>query len=491
MRFDPTLIPSPNRFTAGFLFLAIIAALFAFVTADHPPLIHPFAALIASTAVLALFGTNRPASASFMRAGFHVGFFAFFLSIPLFDTEAISARIAPETIEDVGWMLILTVLGFEIGYWFFTRARRYPFEITPDPPLDPKIHRNLVSFLVLGVLGWFVFVVDQVTAFQVPATTLLLTMRGRIEGAAADANPVLGYYAGMVVVSGIYLAAASAVLLITRSRRPGMVVLTLCWNVLVLTAAIGFLRGSRAVFFYAVTPLIVVVWTLVSERRGLRSFRWMWLVSAAFVIIISWGAMSAMRGGDIRNYEGGWHAINPERHVIGAFNIYDSLAEIVEGFPDKIPYQHGKSLVALVLGWVPRPLWPDKPYPFSLHLTHLKGETLIARSASIAPGLPGEGYGNFGYLGALLWAGLLGFAARRGDEAIRGLHIAQPLRIQIGASAAIWTAMIVRGGVPEMFYMGLFVILFPALLALYLKKAQGRSHAAAEAGVGQNIGRQH
>ncbi|HSS66542.1 MAG TPA: O-antigen polymerase, partial [Gammaproteobacteria bacterium] len=378
-----------------------------------------------------------------------------------------------------------TVVGFEIGYWWFTPSRRRSFEIVSDPALNVKTQRNLISFLILGVLGWLIFVVDQVTAFQVPATTLLLTMRGRIEGAAADANPVLGYYAGMVVVSGIYLAAASAVVLITRSRKAGLVVLTLCWSVLVLTAAIGFMRGSRAVFFYAITPLIVAIWSVASERRGLRSFRWMWLVSAAFVIIVSWGAMSAMRGGDIRNYEGGWGAINPERHVTGAFNIYDSLAEIVEGFPEKIPYQNGKSLVALVLGWVPRPVWPDKPYPFSLHLTRLRGETLNARSASIASGLPGEGYGNFGYFGVLLWAGLLGFAARKGDDAILGLHIAQPLKIQIGATAAIWTAMIVRGGVPEMFYMGLFVIMFPALLAVYLKKAQRYLQMAVGPGSGQ------
>ncbi len=490
MRFDPALIPSPSRFTAAFLFLTVIAALFALVTADHPPLIHPFAALIASTLVLAMFGGSRSALASFMRSGFHVGFFAFFLYIPLFDTEAISARLSSETIDAVGWMLILTVVSFEIGYWWFAPSRRRGFEITSDPPLDLKTQKNLVSFLILGVLGWLIFVVDQVTAFQVPATTLLLTMRGNIEGAAADANPVLGYYGGMVVVSGIYLAAAAAVVLITRSRKAGMVVLTLCWSVLVLAAAIGFLRGSRAVFFYALTPLIVVIWSVVSERRGLRSFRWMWLVSAAFVIIISWGAMSAMRGGDIRNYEGGWGDINPEQHVTGALNIYDSLAEIVEGFPEKIPYQNGKSLVALVLGWVPRPVWPDKPYPFSLHLTRLRGETLKARSASIASGLPGEGYGNFGYFGVFLWAGLLGFAARKGDDVIRGLHIAEPLKIQIGATAAIWTAMIVRGGVPEMFYMGLFVIMFPALLALYLKKAQQRSQMALEPNRGQQSRRQ-
>src|SRR5581483_9499060 len=46
----------------------------------------------------------------------------------------------------------------------------------------------------------------------------------------------------------------------------------------------------------------------------------------------------------------------------------------------------------------------------------------------------------------------------------------EPLRLFLGASMCIWAAMIVRGGVPEMFYMGLPVNIFPILLSVAMKK---------------------
>lgn len=141
---------------------------------------------------------------------------------------------------------------------------------------------------------------------------------------------------------------------------------------------------------------------------------------------------------------------------------------MVQAFPELIPYQRGLSLVPLALGWVPRAVWPGKPYPFSLYMNFLNGETVENRAASIAVGLPGEGYGNFGMVGVFLWAALMGFACRRGDDYIGGFHPAHPLRLQIGGMAGIWAGLIVRGGVPEMFYMGLGAMLLPLGLTIYL-----------------------
>jgi hypothetical protein len=150
---------------------------------------------------------------------------------------------------------------------------------------------------------------------------------------------------------------------------------------------------------------------------------------------------------------------------------------VVEGFPKQIPYESGKSLVPLVLGWVPRTLWPDKPYPFSLHANTLRGESLEFRAASIAVGLSGEGYGNFGLAGALFWGALMGLACRWGDDRVGRLSESNPLRLQLGAMGGIWAAMIVRGGVPEMFYMGLSVIMYPVLLSWLLShKRKGIRH---------------
>jgi hypothetical protein len=198
--------------------------------------------------------------------------------------------------------------------------------------------------------------------------------------------------------------------------------------------------------------------------------RWVLIGLAGIVLAVTWGAMSAMRGSDIRNYQGGLEAMNPVKHMQGAFDIYSQTAMIVETFPDKIEYEYGKSLIPLVLGWVPRSLWPDKPYPFSIFANIIRGETLEDRSASIAVGLPGEGYGNFGLFGVLLWSLLMGLACRAGDDYVGRLHPSNPLRLLLAATISIWAAMIVRGGVPEMFYMGLSVNMFPLALSWYLSR---------------------
>jgi hypothetical protein len=164
-------------------------------------------------------------------------------------------------------------------------------------------------------------------------------------------------------------------------------------------------------------------------------------------------------------------------HAQGAFDIYSTTAKIVASFPDEIPYEYGKSLVPLVLGWVPRPLWTNKPYPFSLYANIINGETLEARAASLAVGLPGEGYGNFGLLGAFLWGALMGLACRWGDDRISRMNPSNPLRLQLAVTGAIWAAMIVRGGVPEMFYMGLNVIMFPLAIAWFMFRSEKSARA--------------
>jgi hypothetical protein len=232
---------------------------------------------------------------------------------------------------------------------------------------------------------------------------------------------------------------------------------------------------------------VLTFWLRLSRLKSGRMLRWMVIGLAAVVLAVTWGAMTAMRGGDIRNYKGGLEAMSPVNYARGAFDIYSQTAMIVETFPDKIDYEYGKSLIPLVLGWVPRPLWPDKPYPFSMFANIIKGETLEDRAASIAVGLPGEGYGNFGLFGVLLWSLLMGLACRVGDDYVGRLHPSNPLRLLLAATIAIWAAMIVRGGVPEMFYMGLSVNMFPLALSWYLSRrgrpAYRRAPAARVGGV--------
>jgi hypothetical protein len=404
------------------------------------------------------------------RIGFHLGMAAFFLSYPILSPSA-AAPDVPDLVRDTTDLaLLLTILGFEVAYSSFgiTRVRSGEGPIS----LSPRIVRSLITLEVIGVGAWFLTVLDYALSWQVPVFSVLLTMRGRIEGAVDDAATYLGYWQ-FFLSSGIFLAStASAILLCSGWKMPRGRRLV-AWAILGACAAVGFLRGSRALFLYSVVPLGVTLWTVVAPRA--RSLARSTIVAAGVsCVVLTWGAMSAMRGGDVRDYQGGWEQMTPSSHVEGAFNVYGALVEIVQAFPRSFPYEYGKSLVPLFLGWVPRPLWPDKPYPFSLFATFIRGQTLEHRDASIAVGLTGEGYGNFGLAGAFLWGSLLGAACAWGDAAVARARTLPALRLQFAGIGAVWTAMIVRGGVPEMFYMGLGVAVGPLILARFVTRGAGR-----------------
>jgi hypothetical protein len=310
---------------------------------------------------------------------------------------------------------------------------------------------------------------------------VLLTMRATVEGAN---NERATFLSGPLVIlqrvldGGVVLAATAASVLLTTGARRSRLNGLICWVMLLMAAAWGFLSGSRAIFFYAICPVVATSWLALARSRVQRSVRWMWIGLAGILLITSWGAMTALRGADIRKYERGWEAMVPTVHAKGTLDIYSDMAVVIQSFPALLPYQKGASLVPLALGWVPRAVWPDKPYPFTLFMNFLNGETLETRTMSIAVGLAGEGYGNFGLLGVVLWVILMGVGCRRGDDYFGNFHQAHPLRLQLAAMAGVWAALIVRGGVPEMFYMGLTLVLCPLGLALYLAKREVPLEAA-------------
>lgn len=454
---------------AAFVFYGGLRTLFM---TGKLPLIWPVIAAFISVGSLFAVNRVRDPVGGLARLGFHVGLFAYFLSLPILFPETIEPSLTDDVHEIIGWMLVLVIVGFEAGY----RLKVLVFR--RNPIIKAPIHfgfkqRRMVRVLIfLGLATWFLATIDYSVAARVSVWDILLAMRGPIDGGVESPVPQLGVWA-YLFTGGLYLATAAAFVLLNRRtlNRGGNVPLStiVYWSVMLLCSLLGFLSGSRAMFLYSFAPLVLAFWIRLSNAQMGKVLRMLTIVLAGVIVVGAWLAMTSMRGRDVRAYEGSWEEINPLDTAKGAFDIYSSSALIVQSFPEKIDYEYGRSLLPLVLGWLPRSLWPGKPYPFSIYANTIQGESLEDRSASIAVGLPGEGYGNFGLLGVLLWGGLMGAACRFADDYLRRFHPSDPLRLFLGASICIWAAMIVRGGVPEMFYMGLQVTLFPIALSVMLK----------------------
>ncbi len=468
-------IPDASRLTAlAFAVLVFYGGLRTILFTGQLPLLWPVLAAFLSIGFLWAVNRVRDPVTGLARIGFHAGLFAYFLSLPILFPETIEAGLPDSVHRTIGLMLLLTILGFEGGYKFKTSFWRVKKIIEPAGFLGPRQRRLAAICICAGLGTWFLTTVDYSIAADVSIWDVLFSMRGRVEGSIENPVTQFGIWS-YILTGGLYLATSAAFLLLLdgtlRPKRKAPPAANLaCWFVLTLSSLVGFLSGSRALFLYCFAPLAIAFWMRLSTARLRKPLRLLTIFSAAAVVIFVWFAMTSMRGGDVRNYEGSLEEIQPLETARGAFDIYSSSAVIVESFPDKIDYEYGRSLIPLVLGWFPRSLWPDKPYPFSIYSNTIRGETLEDRSASIAVGLPGEGYGNFGLPGCFIWGVLMGAACAVGDDFLKRFRPSEPLRLFLGASMCIWAAMIVRGGVPEMFYMGLPVNIFPILLSVAMKK---------------------
>jgi len=473
-------IPNVARLLA-FVFAALVfyGGLRTILFTGELPLIWPVLAALLS--ITFLFGVSRVKDSvvGLARFGFHIGLFAYFLSLPILFPAEIEPGFPDEVHQTIGWMLILVILGFEAGYKlkaFFWRAKA-PTEQAMS--FRPQQRRVVALLIFLGLVIWLVATIDYSLAADVSLWDILLAMRRQIEGAIESPTTKLGIWS-YLFTGGLYLATAAAFVLLNhinlkRSNRFHLNTIVICWAVLVLCCVLGFLSGSRALFLYSFAPLVLALWVRLSIAHLGKALRLIAVSVAGVALIAAWLAISTMRGRDADTYQESFQTIQPLEAARGAFDIYSSSAIIIQAFPEKLDYEYGRSLVPLVLGWLPRSLWPDKPYPFSIYANSIQGETLEYRSASIAVGLPGEGYGNFGLFGVFLWGLLMGFACRVADDYLKRFHASDPLRLFLGASVCIWAAMIVRGGVAEMFYMGLQVNIFPIALSVILKTMENRS----------------
>jgi hypothetical protein len=103
--------------------------------------------------------------------------------------------------------------------------------------------------------------------------------------------------------------------------------------------------------------------------------------------------------------------------TLGRISLLQQTANVVEATPERVPYQHGRLYSYMLVTFVPRLFWPDKPsvnasnqwYQVAYRLTDPRDLSAV----SIATGYLTESYINFGWFGpplVLFFIGLfLGF----------------------------------------------------------------------------------
>jgi len=268
------------------------------------------------------------------------------------------------------------------------------------------------SLLATAPVGWG----QRLVAPLAVGAALAMRASRNIFGGGIEAVPGLGY--GLLLASVPVATGLSVSTFLARRRVAAAVVTALA------ALAVGVGDTSRRVF----GSILFAVGFAVIPRRGFRigltSIRG--VVTLGFLLAVFYGTATLMRA--VTFGSGDPEAVKEDFVAAGRtarnLSTLEDFALCVELYPQRVPFLYGRSYVAMLLTFVPRQWWPDKPVAFAKELAVRKLYTLgpyqYDRDLDAAIGyqsfsgtMIGEAWANFGWLGVIVVLALYGVVVEK------------------------------------------------------------------------------
>jgi hypothetical protein len=230
-----------------------------------------------------------------------------------------------------------------------------------------------------------------------------LSVKRRVEVAGAEYGYAsMGYHLwGMSLLSYAFFLLWTQFVSSRRRllSRQGIMALT----VGVLAAFPPFLTSSRT------GVMVLVVYAAILWNYARRPLTGRWLTGAVVIGLLVITLMAGLRGMGKAGGAEGIDAMSIPQAVLGNRNWLGitKTAHVLEAYPAELEFEKGRTLWTWVVAPIPRTLWPDKPV---IRYGIILGQEVFeigGLQTGVPPGMIGELYLNFGYLGVL--GGMLGF----------------------------------------------------------------------------------
>lgn len=315
------------------------------------------------------------------------------------DAESV---INPEALTRVTGISFLGLVAFYVGYYsLLGRA------VARSLPILPGVWRwkRLIGvILVYTLIGYALF---GLLIWQIGGIGVLVS----------------GLHNRVVLFAGKNYLAAGATL---------VSMIALLW----FSAVLGRKRISFTLIIYIVGALILTL--LLGSKTNLLGLIFIYLIlyhylykpiSIKYFILFSLLAVTAAVAYDLyfREYivlgkltsislsEGSlWDIFWQlwDRFAYNTFIQAQTLLIIIESTPELIPYQNGRTILAILSVWIPRAFYPDKPLPMAGVLTEAFRPALFATGYTLPPSVIGELYLNFAVGGVVVGMALFGMGWR-------------------------------------------------------------------------------
>jgi hypothetical protein len=239
------------------------------------------------------------------------------------------------------------------------------------------------------------------------------------------------------------------------------------WTYTVGAFGVSALQGSKSILFVFVLTLALLYHRLRARIRGAFAVLGgaiTFVALTAYALFareyLAVGQLMSLQTWDVASV---LNAIRIE--FVGNFIQLQTMMVLVGRVPHELPYQLGRTYLATATMPVPRLLWPDKPLPSTGVFTlAFWPDTWLMSGTTLPPGLFGEFYLNFGWIGVVVGAFLFARLGRR----LLARHAAAPLdprRVLLYALFVAMAAHYIRGDFAVT--VGLLELLLPTAVLLH------------------------
>jgi hypothetical protein len=283
-------------------------------------------------------------------------------------------------------------VGFNIaGRWQFMESFR------------PDIHRsparwNYLRFVLLagtflriavpiyslgGGVRQFLVIIEMV----VPSVTFVVLLRYYLRGSAIAIDKILLIgYASLALVAGI-----------SSGWMGGFVGL-------VIMATGVYVFEKRKLPLVAILVAIPIVLFLQAGKEKFRQQYWREGASEGYVERLTfWMDSSLSEWERALSSSDQDSARNLANQTIGRISLLQQTANVMEATPERVPYQYGRLYSYMLVTFIPRFFWPDKPSANDANrwyqVTYRLTEPRALRAVSMATGYLTESYISFGWFG--------------------------------------------------------------------------------------------
>lgn len=299
---------------------------------------------------------------------------------------------------NLAWIYLILAAGVFFAAYYSSFGKALASKLSPLPAgWNDRAARWMIYLLFCGGLGAYYVLMGRYGDLG-----SFLTRR-------LNGEPTLGTGVGDVETLrySVVLSALAAFAIALSAKKHLLIFLLLF--VIALVLAVG--TGSRTDVLFPLLSLLMMDHYLRKPKK-LRHFVVLGLIAAMVIspLVImfrngmhpaeAWTSDAVLGGGDVPSF-------------VERLGAIESLTLIIRDTPALMDYQYGKTLAYILVAWVPRYLWEDKPPSFTQIFPALYLRDFFhPGTVGFAPTIFGEAYVNFHFPGILMFAMVGGWLLR-------------------------------------------------------------------------------